>query len=172
MNKPRQRVKLKMKRWGKTTANIWNDKAESIYLSSWYSMGSVSVSNTVLYNHCHPLMIRNKIISNQIMAKRGFCANVCLSGTCLHPYVCLSVCTYIYYITALRAYGSEAVDQHNDGDSMKTWRGFKPEEVSQDREREAGSWREVLVLLLWPVLWVCVWLCDHPVSVTAILVDL
>lgn len=68
-------------------------------------------------------------------SKRGFYENVRLSGTCLHPYACLSVCTHIYYITALQAYGSEAVDQHNDGDSMKTRRRFQPEEGSQDRKR-------------------------------------
>lgn len=39
----------------------------------------------------------------------------------LSAYV--SDCAHIYYITALQAYGSEAVDQRNDGD-----RGFKLEE--------------------------------------------
>lgn len=63
----------------------------------------------------------------------GFC--VCLLQMCPHPYVHLTLYTHIYYITSLHAYGSEAADQHNDGDSRKTRRGFKPEEgTGIDRE--------------------------------------
>lgn len=57
---------------------------------------------------------------------------VCSPWTSLHPYVR----TCIYYITAPHACGSEAADQHHDGDSIKTRGGFKLEEGYLDRERE------------------------------------
>lgn len=101
-------------------------------------MGGVSVSHTVLYNLYHPVSSMNKIIPNKIVAKGDFVQMcVCLSPMCLYPYVCLPVCTYIYYITALHAYGSDAVNQHNDGDGIKTRRGIKLEEgteIGQGRE--------------------------------------
>lgn len=56
------------------------------------------------------------------MAKEDFVRFV--MDVCLYPYVSLCV-DKLCYITDLHAYGSEALDQHNDGDSMKTRRDFK-----------------------------------------------
>lgn len=82
--------------WGKTTSHSWNDKAEGIYLSFWHSMEWVSVSNAVLYNHCHPLMTMNKIISNQITAKGDFMKMCVYQGRVfIHMRVCLCVHTFI-----------------------------------------------------------------------------
>lgn len=58
------------------------------------------------------------------------------------------MCTYIYYVTALEAYGSEAVDQHNAGDSMKTAGGFKAEEGSQDKGRHGVMKGGVIAVIM------------------------
>lgn len=79
------------------TSNKRNNNADSIHLSFWYSMGRGIVSNTVLYNHCHPLMIMNKIISNQISAKKGDLVQMCVyqGRVFIHMCVCLCVHTFI-----------------------------------------------------------------------------
>ncbi len=58
------------------------------------------------------------------MAKRDF---VQMCGVLMD--VSSSICVYIYLLcNNSHAHGSEAADQHNDGDSMETQRGFNVEE--------------------------------------------
>jgi len=99
-----------------------------------------------------------QIASNH--GKDGFCVNVCVHHVrffLIHMCVCVTVCTHIYYTTDLHAYGSEALDRHNDGDSMKTRRGFKPEEMYWDVGRE---WRE-LIFVIFAELCVCLEICQR-----------
>lgn len=87
MNKPRSGMKLKK--------GIVHDKWRASLCPSdkvW-----VNVSNTVLYNHWHPLMILNMIISNQLKAeKTGFCESVCVNQECVIIHMC--VCVYIHLL--------------------------------------------------------------------------
>lgn len=92
MNKPRLGMKLKQE--------ILQDKWRASLCPTdkvW-----VNVSNTVVYNHWHPLMPLNMIISNQLKARKtGFCESVCVLIRNASSSICVYVCTYIYYIIAL-----------------------------------------------------------------------